>query len=262
MTLSQIDNYFRSFLKIDEYAADISLNGIQIQNNAPQETQITKIAFAVDACEQTALAAYEAGAQLLFVHHGIFWGHETTITRGHYKRIAPFIKNDIALYACHIPLDANETVGNNFGLAFQLGLQQLEKFGTWRGMSIGVKGLLSNPMTPEEICRKLFYGENTITSENTTPSVILPFGKEKCRSVGIISGGAGEDVSQAIDEELDCYITGEIGHENYHVAKEGNINVISAGHYRTETIGVNLVKAKVEKELGLKAVFLDFPTGL
>jgi dinuclear metal center YbgI/SA1388 family protein len=256
MTLNQIDEYFRSFLKIEDFPSDVSQNGIQIQNSSPNTKEITKVAFAVDACEQTALAANDAGAQLLFVHHGLFWGHEQTITGSHYKRVAPFIKNNIALYACHIPLDANETAGNNFGLAFILGLTQLQKFGTWRGMSLGVKGVLPAPMTPQEICQKMFGSRKELNP------VILPLGKDKCSTVGIISGGAGDDVEQAITEGLDCYITGEIGHENYHVAKEGNINVISAGHYGTETIGVNLVKAKVEKELGLQTVFLDFPTGL
>ena len=260
MTLNQIDEYFRSFLKIEEYPADILQNGIQIENSSPEKKEIQKIAFAVDACEQTALEAAKEGADLLFVHHGLFWGHEKTITGCHYKRIAAFIKNDLALYACHIPLDANETVGNNFGLAFKLGLTQLEKFASWRGMTLGVKGILSEPLSVKEISEKLFTQSNL--SKSQAEPLLLSFGKDKCTRVGIISGGAGDEVVQAVDAGLDCFITGEIGHENYHVAKEGKINVISAGHYATETIGVNLVIAKVEKELGLQTVFLDFPTGL
>ena len=74
MTLIELNNYFNSFLKKEDYAADISLNGIQIQNKEPDSKQITKVAFAVDACETTAKIAAEQGAQALFVHHGLFWG--------------------------------------------------------------------------------------------------------------------------------------------------------------------------------------------
>ena len=142
MTLTELNRYFNSFLHKEDYDSDISLNGIQISNSAPDEKQITKVAFAVDACEATALKAAEAGAQVLFVHHGLFWGHCQTITGTHYKRVAAFIKNDIALIAYHIPLDANEFVGNNFGIAKRIGLEKVRPFGKWRGMTLGAIGEL------------------------------------------------------------------------------------------------------------------------
>ena len=120
MTLCELDNYFRGFLKIEDYATDPSRNGIQIQNSAPDKKQIKKVAFAVDACEATALAAVENGADLLFVHHGLFWGDCEVITGSVYARYNAFLKNDLALYACHIPLDANNPYGNNYGLAARL----------------------------------------------------------------------------------------------------------------------------------------------
>ena len=97
MTLLEFDNYVNSFLHKEDYKDDISLNGIQIQNSAPDSKQIKKVAFAVDACEAAALAAIEQGADVLFVHHGLFWGHCQTVTGSHYKRLAAFIKNDLAL---------------------------------------------------------------------------------------------------------------------------------------------------------------------
>ena len=87
MTLTELNRYFNSFLHKEDYDSDISLNGIQISNSSPDEKEITKVAFAVDACEATALKAAEAGAQVLFVHHGLFWGHCQTITGIHYKRV-------------------------------------------------------------------------------------------------------------------------------------------------------------------------------
>ena len=142
MTLIEFDNYINAFLRKEDFAADISLNGIQIQNSDPDGKQIKKIAFAVDACEATAKAAAQAGADVLFVHHGLFWGHCQTITGNFYKRISTFIKNDLALCAYHIPLDANNPYGNNWGLATRLGLTDCQMFGEWRGMTLGVKGRL------------------------------------------------------------------------------------------------------------------------
>ena len=255
MNLIELDSFFNAFLKKEDFAGDPSLNGIQIQNSGPDSRQITKVAFAVDACEATARAAAEAGAQVLVVHHGLFWGHCQTLTGNFYKRAASFIKNDLALIAYHIPLDANNPYGNNFGLAAALGLEKVQAFGYWRGMPIGACGSLPAPATPEALAASL----SKITK---TDCRALAFGKPQISTVGIISGGASDDVDQAIEAGLDCYITGEFAHEQYHLAEECSINVISGGHYGTETMGVSLLKEKVEKELGLSTIFIDLPTNL
>ena len=255
MTLKEFDNYINSFLRREDYSKDISLHGIQIQNSDADGRQIKKIAFAVDACEASAKAAVEQGADLLFVHHGLFWGHCQTITGSFYKRIAAFIKNDLALCAYHIPLDANIPYGNNFGLAAKLGLVNCEQFGSWRGMILGIKGELPQELTIDQLSQKLLGPDLPARAK-------LSFGEEKIKTIGIISGGASEDVADAVEEGLDCYITGEFAHEDYHFAKEMGINVIAAGHYQTETIGVNLIMQKVQSELGLECVFIDQPTGL
>jgi len=255
MTLIEFDNYINAFLKKEAFPADISLNGIQIQNSDPKGKQIKKVAFAVDACEASAKAAAEFGADLLFVHHGLFWGHCQTITGSMYKRIAAFIKNDLALCAYHIPLDANDPYGNNFGAAYRLGLKNCECFGQWRGMTIGVKGELPQPLTIEEVERK-------VLRPGKKANALLNFGPELIKSVGIISGGASEDVATAVEEGLDCYVTGEFIHEDYHFAREMGINVIAGGHYETETVGVSLIMEKLLKETELECTFIDIPTGL
>ena len=255
MTLNELDAWFNAFLKKEDFAGDPSLNGIQIQNSAPDSLEIKKVAFAVDACEATARAASQAGAQVLVVHHGLFWGHCQTLTGNFYKRAASFIKNDLALIAYHIPLDANNPYGNNFGLAAALGLQKVEPFGYWRGMPIGACGSLPAPLSPDALAA------NLAKITKTSPRA-LTFDKSQIQTVGIISGGASDDVDQAIDAGLDCYITGEFAHEQYHLAEECSINVISGGHYGTETMGVSLLKEKVENELGLSTIFIDLPTDL
>lgn len=255
MTLNEFDAWANSFLKKENFPADPSQNGIQIQNALPDSKLIKKVAFAVDACEATAKAAAAGGADILFVHHGLFWGSSETITGSFYKRVSSFIKNDLALVAYHIPLDANESVGNNYGMAHRLGMKNLEPFGSWRGMYIGVKGELPAPLCADELAKK-------VLRPGKAPAVIIPLGKKEIKTVGIISGGAGEDVEQAIEQNLDAYITGEIAHEQYHVIEEMGINVVAGGHYETETVGVNLVREKLEKEFGIETMFIDLPTGL
>ena len=255
MTLTEFNKFLNDFLQKENFPHDPSLNGIQIQNSEPDSKEIKKVAFAVDACEATAKIAADEGADVLVVHHGLFWGGCQTVTGSFYKRIAAFIKNDLALVAYHIPLDANNPYGNNYGIASCLGMSDLQPFGSWRGMDIGVKGVLPNPMTAEEL-------SDLVSNKLLTKCNVLPFGKKDIKTVGIISGGASEDVDQAVEEGLDAYITGEFAHEQYHYAEEMGINVIAGGHYGTETVGVNLLKKKVEEELGLETCFIDLPTGL
>ena len=255
MTLIEFDNYINSFLRKEDFEKDISLNGIQIQNREPDSKEIKKVAFAVDACQATARLAAEKGCDALFVHHGLFWGGCETITGSFYKRISTFINNDLALLAYHLPLDANIPYGNNAGLAARLGLTNLETFGEWRGMTIGVRGNLPAALTIEELAEK-------VLAPGEKPLAILPFGKKEICTVGIISGGATEDVEQAIELGLDAYITGESSHELYHYVEECGMNMICGGHYQTETLGVNLVKEKLEKEKGIECVFIDLPTML
>ena len=108
-------------------------------------------------------------------------------------------------------------------------------------------------MTPEEILQKAFPGRKTVQG-------LFKFGKEKNLTVGIVSGGAAEDVYQAIDQGLDIYITGESSHEIYHPCQENKINFLAAGHYETETGGVKNAAAKLGLDTGIETVFIDIPT--
>ncbi len=255
MTLTDLDEYFRSFLNFELYAKDPSKNGIQVQNAKPQTDTIHTVAFAVDACIETIEKAVESKAQVLVVHHGLFWGHEQTIISGHYNRLKTLIENNIALYACHIPLDANSEVGNNYGLARQIGLQNLEPFGMWNNMTIGVQGSYNTPMSMDSIAKMLLPPDES-------PIIVFPFGKKEIKTVAVVSGGAEDLLTEAIENSLDLYITGELSHESYHLAKEACINVMAGGHYNTEIVGVSLLAKKLQSEKNINTVFLNIPTGL
>mgnify|MGYP006287454927 CR=1 FL=1 len=253
MTFSDLDGYFRSFLPFEEFArVDPSKNGIQVSRS---ESPIRRVAFTVDAAMEPFEAAAEWGAQALVVHHGLFWGHEQTITGTHYQRLKFLLDQDMGLYACHLPLDAHLGVGNNAVMAKTLGLENLVPFGEYKGLPIGVKGVLPKPLTPTEVAETLFGSAEV-------PIRILPFGKEKVRSLGLISGGAPRDAMTAADEGLDLFITGDAAHTVYHNCRERGINVMFAGHYATETWGVWKLSEKLRQEKGVETRFFDIPTGL
>ena len=252
MTLKDFDLHLRELLSIDLYAKnDSSWNGIQIEC----DREIRKVAVAVDAALETAERAAEWGADLLLVHHGLFWGSSERLTGVHFRRLRSFFAHNLGLYGIHLPLDAHERYGNNAVMAARLGLTGVSPFGEYKGVTIGWAGELPRELSTEEVARTLFG-----TTEDLLG--ILPFGPERNRTVGIISGGAPYDVVQAIDRGLDLFITGDASHSVYHVCLEGRINAMFAGHYRTETWGVQALAGYLTENLNLETTFLDVPTGL
>lgn len=253
MKTEDFNKWVRSILNIDEMAGrDSSMNGLQVGRPGKE---LKKIAFAVDASLETFKRAKESGADLLFVHHGLYWGRPVPVTGDFYRRMEYLIKEDLSLYAAHLPLDMNEELGNNSGLARMMGLKTLEPFGFHKGIYIGWKGEFESPVQRDEIIKRLFGGWDDSIK-------LLPFGKDEIRSAAVITGSAPHELDQAVEEEVDLYVTGEAGHILYHTALEAGINVICGGHYATETYGVKLLAEKVSKELSLETIFIDVPTGL
>ncbi len=253
MTVQALDQWFRSVLPLDEFARiDGSRNGLQVERRGEE---VRRVAFAVDAAMAVFEAAVQWDADMLFVHHGLFWGREAVLTGLHYERIRFLVEHDLALYAVHLPLDAHLSLGNNAGMADALGLEHIEPFGLERGVPIGVAGRLPRPRSVQSIADELF-------GERYRPLSILPFGPAEVRTVGIISGGAPLEVDQAIEQELDLYITGDANHIAYHRCREAGINAIFGGHYATEVWGVQRVAKKLTDESDLDTTFLDVPTGL
>lgn len=253
MILDTIVQFLDSVLSIEDTARiDYSLNGLQVGR---KELQVEKAAFAVDACMASFRRAAEEGADLLCVHHGLFWGTPLAVIGDHYHRIKFLLDHDIALYAAHLPLDMHAEVGNNAGLADALELHNREPFGLYHGIKIGIKGELGEPADVDSILKRIGLNRDDALG-------VLDFGTREIKSVGIISGGADKEVSQAIDEGLDLYITGELGHQVYHSCLESGINLIAGGHYHTETFGVKKLMQSVQTEFEIDTVFVDVPTGL
>jgi putative NIF3 family GTP cyclohydrolase 1 type 2 len=147
----------------------------------------------------------------------------------------------------------HEEVGNNAVLARLLGLREIAPFGRYKGVAIGCAGTLSRPLTVRGMSMIL---KNALGGECIT----LPFGEAKIQRVGIVSGGAGDCLQEAIERGLDCFITGEPYHPNHHAAVEAGINVIYCGHYHSETVGVKALGPLLEARFGVRTLFLDEPT--
>ncbi len=253
MRLSKLDKYLRGVMEIDTLEkVDKSLNGVQVGD---LDAEIKRVAFAVDACMETFRRAADFGADMLFVHHGLFWGADKRVTRSHYRRLEFLFANHCALYASHLPLDMHPEFGNNAGLAALLGLENPKPFGEYHGISIGLKGSLVPPLDNDAVIEKLRFDRDTCAA-------VFQFGEEHNASVGIVSGGAIDEVQEAIDGDLDLYVTGEMSHVFYHLCLEEKVNLICGGHYQTETLGVSLLAGKVKRETGLETSFIDVPTGL
>jgi len=249
----KLDEFFRGVLDLEGFKdADSSLNGLQVDNDG---SELGKIAFAVDACLEVFKRAVEAGAGLLFVHHGLFWGEPLRLEKGHRERIKYLLDNNLALYAVHLPLDQHPRMGNNAVLAELLGIQDPQPFGLYHGHKIGYKGFLSNTLTVEEAVKRISY-------MGRPPLGVFPFGKKENSSCAVLSGGAPLEAFQAIDEGVDLYVTGESTHTVYHSALEGRLNIIAGGHYSTEVWGVRRMMEECVNQLGIDSEFLDIPTGL
>jgi len=253
MTSRDFDAWFRKHVAIDAFlSVDDSLNGIQV-DRSPGE--ITRVAFAVDASAESIRRAAEAGAQLLFVHHGLFWGRPARLQGNLRERVKLLLDHDLALYACHLPLDADAELGNNACLARALGLGQIEPFGLYHGVKIGFKGRFDKPLSVDEALGRL-------GPASSSPLSLIPAGPALVSTAAVVSGGAAMDVFQAIGEGVDLYVTGESSHSVYNDVVEARINFAALGHYATETFGVKAVAERLALETGLETRFLDLPTGL
>ena len=225
-----------------------AVNGLQVESAG----EITKVGLAVDLCMATIRMAEEKNCGMMFVHHGMFWDGLQPVTGTRYEKLSAMIKANMGLYSAHIPLDVHPVLGNNRALADMLGMRSLEPFGEYEGMKIGLKGKVDRQ--PAQTLGK--------TLEEKLGASSRVIGGGEVETVGVVTGGAGDIVRQAIDENLDCYITGEGANHNYHEAVEGKCVLILSGHYATEKGGVLAVGRRLTEKFDIDCEFLDYPTGL
>jgi dinuclear metal center YbgI/SA1388 family protein len=249
-SLSAIVDYCdRSLRTRDIQDYDGAANGLQVQNRG----KVTRIAAAVDASLATVKLAVAAKANLLLVHHGLFWSPAHPWTGKRYDLLRWLLDNDLAVYSSHLPLDGHRTLGNNARLCAALGFKALQPFFFTHGQFLGFRTRAKVSRT--ELARR-------VQRATGAKPVLIPGGDEICRSIGVVTGGAGSDLKNAAREGVDTFITGEGPHWTYALAEDLGLNVIYGGHYATETFGVKALAADLSRRFKVPWSFLDHPTGL
>jgi len=227
------------------------------RSGVTENREVEHVAVAVDAAVETIDRAREVGADLLVVHHGLFWGDGiTSVTGKSRRRLAPLLEDDLALYAAHLPLDGHQDLGNAAGLADVLDLRNRAPFGDLGGEYVGQRGRLA-ATTAEELREHLAAELDT----GDAPVRTLDFGPEEITDVAIVTGSGTDWIEEAARKGMDALVTGEGKQAAYHRAKECGLTVVLAGHYATETFGVEALGG-LAAEWGLETTVIDCPTGL
>jgi len=255
MDLAELTSRYDDELRTSDFAdVDASANGLQV---GPDHQEIESVAFAVDAAEQTVEAAAERGADALVTHHGLSWGGIERVTGRQHDRIAPLVENDVALYVSHLPLDAHPELGNAAGVANLLDVEDREPFGELGPEHIGQRGRAPDPI-PTDRLRETLETELDHFGQGIQ---VLDFGPEEIADVAIVTGSGVDWLDEAVEAGADALITGEGKQKAYHEAREAGLTVFLAGHYATETFGVQSLQDLAE-DWGLETTYIDAPTGL
>lgn len=251
----ELINYLDDYLKISDFE-DSSKNGLQVDNS---KDEIKKIWYAVDANSYIFDKAIKENVDMVLSHHGMYWGFESVMTWLHYQRIKKLLDNDIWLYACHLPLDAHEEVGNNIGLlkAFvnMFGMKEWEyeieefgkhhRFSLWYGLKFKNKVHVSNVVTP--------YAEQLWLIKK-----LYNFGnKEYIEGICFVSGGGWSALWEAKQKWYDVFVVWEMAHYQMTEAKELWQSILLWWHYETEKIGPKLLAYHLNKKFWVEIIFLD-----
>lgn len=232
---------------------DDSWNGLQVEG----KSEVKRVIFAVDAGMETFERAAEEQADMVVVHHGMFWrSADPSVKKHNKKRVDFLLKHGISLYASHLPLDLHPEVGNNAQLLEVLGFAKDGPFGWYAGTQISFMGYREQPTTIEAI-------EEKLSQELNATCKSLPFGPKEISRIAVCSGGGASFgiFMEAVQLGVDLYLTGD-STEMYQIAKDMGINVIFAGHHATEIVGVRALANVVREKCDVETVFIDIPTGL
>ena len=232
-----------------------AMNGVQVEHTGP----VTRCAVTVDASLRTIDAAIAGGANLLIVHHGLFWGGTQPLRGRAFERVRRLITNDVAVYSSHLPLDLHPTHGNNALLARELGLEPTAGFARFQSVDVGVMGE-SDIETAALVARAAALSAR----EGGHLNAVGDTAGRRTRRWAICTGaGASSDsLREAAAAGVDTLIVGEGPHHTAVEAPELGIAVLYAGHYATETLGVRALGEELERAFGIPWSYVAAPTGL
>jgi dinuclear metal center YbgI/SA1388 family protein len=244
----EIVAHLDELLEIDGFP-DYGPNGLQV----PGAEEVTTVVTGVSAQLELFRRAAAAGAELVLTHHGLFWDfHPRTIGPATKQRLRALFDADISLVSYHLPLDAHAEVGNNALICTALGLERGESFAEHKGRTVGFVGRSRAGLAFAELrdrCARAFGQE----------PFVWDAGPDTVHSVGIVSGGATEDLALAVALGLDAFLTGEAAEHVMADAREAGIHFIAGGHYATEVFGVRRLGELIAERFGVEHRFVDIP---
>jgi dinuclear metal center YbgI/SA1388 family protein len=241
--------YLDNYLNIAEIG-DYGPQGLQVESD---NVEIDRVALAVDTSPAVIEAAASWDSDILLVHHGILWRIVEPITGPLGVRVRLLLQNAITLYAAHLALDAHPEVGNNAVLAQIFGVTVDQWWSEPTNVPIGIVGNMAVHITLDEFVSK-------VNQELKTSARVLGSGPDIVKRVAIISGSAADQASDAKRLGADTFLTGETSHANYWAAADLGINIVYAGHYATETVGIKALGRHLAEKFDLKVKFFDYPT--
>ncbi len=249
MELHQLISELDDLLESDAIA-DYCVNGLQVEG----KPEVKRIVTGVSASRALFTRAIDHDADAVLVHHGILWNASSPppVIGSYKQRLRSLLINDISLIAYHLPLDRHMSLGNAAQLARHIGLGHLEPFGNHNGASVGVCGLFPEPVTLDELF-------TSVAVACDREPIIFEGDRAQISSVGIITGAAQREYHQAVADGLDAYITGEATEWVMHQAAEDGVHYLAAGHYATETFGIQALGKWLERKHGLEVEFLHLP---
>lgn len=251
MARAELVAYLDAQLEIETFA-DYGPQGLQVEGRE----RVERIVATVDAGLPCVEAAIEGGADLLLVHHGIFWGPARRLAGGYGRLVRRLVQSEINLYAAHLALDAHPEWGNNAEICRILGLEVDSWWGQAKGRPIGALGRLSeDPIDIRQLVERL---EAAIGPS----ALVQPHGPERIERVAVMSGGGAGYVAEAAALGCQAYITGETSQSHFYEAQAAGIHVVYAGHYASETVGVKALGKHLALRFGLDFAFVDLPTGI
>jgi len=249
--LQALVDYLDGYLSIPTHPDyRTALNGLQVQGGS----EIRRVAAAVDTSEAVIRHAVDEGADLLIVHHGLFWDGLRPLTGRRFGKVEALLSSGMALYSAHLPLDSHPEVGNCALLARALELEIKGRFGEYEGSAIGWYGAPAEWERGALVkrCEKVLGG----------PVQLLDGGPDALKRVAVVTGGGGSFIEEAARAGMDTLVTGEGSHHTFVDAHELGVNVVFGGHYRTEVFGVKALAEHLAEMFSLEWVFLDHPSGL
>ena len=239
----EIVAFASELLRVDSFH-DYGPVGLQVEGTS----EVEKIVCGVSASRELFEAASERSAQMVLVHHGLFWtSEELVIDRRQKGRLKALFDNDLSLVAYHLALDAHPEIGNSVLLARELGIEPERVF-----EEVGTGGRVTEPVSGEDFAAR-------VEAKLGRKPLAFLYGPELVRTAAIVTGGGGPSLLAAAREGYDLFLTGEPKEPSLHAARELGIHFLAAGHYATERLGIQALATRIGERFGIDWEFVELP---